>query len=72
MSQDFQFKSLPNINKENSRFSKPVIISLQTICDVLHDLVSVTIWHLYDRSSSHKCMLTSVSTFLSLLYVCMY
>ena len=40
------------------------------ICDALRDLVSVTIWRLYDRSNAYECMLTLFSTFLSFLPVC--
>ena len=50
------FPLLPPHNPENQNFEKMKktlgdIISvtyMTIICDVLHDLVSVTIWHLYD------------------------
>ena len=40
------------------------------ICEVSHDLVSVTIWCLYDRSNACQCMLTLFSMFISFLSVC--
>ena len=40
-------------------------------CDVLHDLVSVTIWRLHGSASVCECMLTLFSTFMSFLSICM-
>ena len=41
------------------------------ICDMYHDLLSLTIWRLYDCSNACKCMLMLFSTSLLFLSICM-
>ena len=48
--------------KDNFKLTTQTTLS---ICDALSDLVSVTIWRLYDRSNICKCMLMLSSTSLS-------
>ena len=73
------FPLLPPHNPENQNFEKMKktlghIISvtyMTIICDVLHNLVSVTIWRLYDCLNACKCMLMLFSTSLLFLSIWM-
>ena len=40
------------------------------ICDVLRDLVSVTIWHLHDHSNECECMLT-LFFYIPAIFLCL-
>ena len=70
ISQGFQIKSQPNINKEKYSIQQADYqFFTNDICGALCNLVSVTIWCLYDPSNSLKCMLLSFSTYLPSCYL---
>ena len=58
----FKIRTLPFLFnffelKERARIRRKINSQRKVfICDALRDLVSVTIWSLYDRSNACKCM----------------